>query len=352
MNKLSTLNEFLEATGTRLQAFDMGRRVSPISPDQFVQFESTQTPYPLPLQRQAWLGLLLQDIEDQQAEPAIWFIRLPLDEQAKLVFAARDEFLHRLLESMDNNLSRENREKMQAALADSPFAFRPKPERMAVFHAKVTVALQQPPSHYYAHSRDYFSGKLGWDQWSFLGYQGIADLAARLATDGNADLLAAAIPELPPSPFEALCHCLENERLPGLLAQALTERVTATLQQEPPDPQLLTAAIRGISQAPAEQLRGDMLKEILCRDIARRSDILAAIAGRAWETLTDETVRGLFLQRLAENDQGQEFFDNLLADLLFLPATHEVMLASLRNPDRSLRLSEAIGRFFSRVRGA
>ena len=351
MNQVSTLSEFLEATGTRLQGFDMRRRVSPIPEKDFLRFEKTEIPYPLPLQRQAWLGLLLQELEKRGNEPSIWFIRLPLDEQAKLVLASRDEFLHRLLESMDKDLRGEHREKMQSALAESPFAFRPKPERMAVFHAKVTAGLRQPPSRHYAHARDYFSGKLGWDQWSFLGYQGIADLAARLDTDENAELLAQAIPQLPPSPLEALCHCLENGPVPPGLARALSDRTESTLGGENPDPQVLTAAIRGISQATNQRLRGEMLRKVLVHEMGRRGDILAAVAGRAWEALTDEGLRNLFLQRLAVNDQDQSFFEQLLGDLLFLPPTREAMLASLRNPNRSASLNAAISRFFSHVRG-
>ncbi len=44
MQPLSTLTIFLEASGYRLQLFDMGRRVISITRDRFVDFETNQLP--------------------------------------------------------------------------------------------------------------------------------------------------------------------------------------------------------------------------------------------------------------------------------------------------------------------
>ena len=350
MSKIASLSEFLEAIGVEIHVFDMGRRVSRISPELLLHFERTDVPYPLPLQQQAWFGMLLASPQRAQSESSIWFLRFPLDEQGKLVLAARDDFMHRLLESLDNNLRTvSQREQMPSAPQDNPYAFQPRPERMAVFHAKLTLALKQPASGYYAHARAYFSGELGWDQWSFLGYQGIADIAARLRQEDHARLLTAAIPWLPPSPLEALCHCLENETIPEGLAQALLARVHDTLMQTHPDPQILTAAIRGVACAGSVDLRQALIHAVLSHDIARRGDILAAIGGRAWESLCDESLREIYLERLAGNDQGQHYFNTLLSDLLYLPATRDGMLTSLRNPRWPGQLAESIGLFLQTV---
>ncbi len=347
MTKISTLTEFLEAAGSQLSFYDMGRRVDIIPRDEFVTFELTELAYPYPLQQQAWLGVLLQDQSPHLPEPLIWFIRFPLDEQRKLVLAARDEFLHRLIETVDIKLKpTDMTEKMQAVLQDNPYVFRPKPERMAIIHAKVTLLLEQPPSRYYVHARDYFSGKLGWEQWSFLGYQGIADLAVRWALEENHTILSAAIPQLPPAPLEAICHCLENECISNDISQALISRAGQALTAAAPDPQILSACLRGISSAPAEGLKQRIIHQVLASDVARRSDILAAISGRAWEMLLDERIRDQYLACLAQNDQGQHFFNNILSDLLFVPATRSAMLSSLRNKHRPKSLATAIGEFF------
>ena len=351
MPAVTTLTELLEASGFRPYLFDMGRRVVALSRDSFLAFENSDLPYPLPLRRQAWFGLMFQAEADKTADPVVWFLHFPLDEQAKLVLAARDDFMRRLLEngSAEADEAVAGRARIQTALADNPHAFQPKPERMAMFHAQVTLALQQPASRYYAHARDYFSGRLGWEQWGFLGYQGIADLAARLTQDDNHLHLAEAIPWLPAAPLEALCHCLENVVIPTTLAQALHARCRETLAESAPDPQILSACLRGIAGSPPAPGR-ELVTAVLSHDIAKRADLLVAISGRVWEVLLDIRLRERFLERLAENDQGEAFFNNILSDLLFLPTLRDSLRAGLADAAFSPRLKTALERFFAAVK--
>jgi hypothetical protein len=348
MNTIATLTEFIESGGLALAFSDMGRRISTIPREQFLTFEKAGTPYPLPLQQQAWLALTLSDPAQQQIEPMIWFIRFPLDEQGKLSLCARDEFMHCLLESLG---SKPQTDGMERALQNNPYAFQPKPERLAIFHARMTRNLSRPASRFYDHAKAYFDGQLGWDQWSFIGYQGIADLAARFDQHGNTRRLAKSIPSLPPSPLEALCHCLENEAIPDTIADALAQRGFASLQQKTPNPQVLSAVVRGLSQSRDASTRNDFIDQLLGHPISRRSDLLAAIAGRAWESLEDGSLRRRYLERLADNEVGQGFFNGIMSDLLYLPATRPAMQTSLRDADRTPRLSQVIGTFFSQIRG-
>lgn len=350
MSDINTLFEFLETGGLAPRFYDMGRRIRPLSRETFLNFERTETPYPQPLQQQAWLALVLHTGDD----PLIWFLRFPLDEQGKLLQAARDDFMFQLMERLGSAAvqSEEQRTQIESALEQSPYAFQPKQERLANFHARLTVELEQPPSRFYAHAKRYFSGELGWDQWSFIGYQGIADIAARHAQEENDGLLAAAIPHLPPTPLEALCHSLENEEIPPSLAEALLSRTRETLETTDPDPQVITATLRGISCSTSHHHRAALLNEVLLHPMARRSDVLAAIAGRLWRELDDASLRDRFLEQLAANELGQEFFDQLLSDLLYLAECRTGLLESLRNPNRSDRLSQAIGAFFSRIKQA
>ncbi|MEW8053524.1 MAG: DUF3549 family protein [Candidatus Thiodiazotropha sp.] len=348
MNTIATLTEFIESGGLSLDFSDMGRRVNTIPREQFVAFEKTETPYPLPLQQRAWFALTLADPAQQQIEAMIWFIRFPLDEQGKLLLPARDEFMHHLVESLG---TRPHADGMQTALQNNPYAFQPKQERLAIFHARLTRSLNKPVSRFHDHAKAYFDGDLGWDQWSFIGYQGIADLTARLDQHGNTQRLAKSIPSLPPSPLEALCHCLENEVIPHTIAKALVQRGLSTLQQDRPNPQILSAVVRGLSQSSEKTIRDDFMHRLLDHSISRRSDLLAAIAGRAWESLEDVSLRHRYLERLADNEVGQTFFNGILSDLLYLPATRSDMQSSLRNPKRTERLSQVIGTFFSQIRG-
>jgi hypothetical protein len=308
--------------------------------------------YPQPLQQQAWFALVLQGEENPGAsDPLIWFLRFPLDEQGKLLQAARDDFMLQLIEHLSPAQSIEQNREIENTLEQSPYAFQPKQERLAAFHARLTVELNQAPSRYYEHARHYFDGELGWDQWSFIGYQGIADVAARYACDENSERIASSIPRLPPAPLEALCHCLENESIPPLISRALLQRTDEALKHPSPDPQVVTAVLRGISRSNASEHRRQAAGLVLDHPIAQRSDVLAALAGRLWEELCDETLCSRFLERLARNDQGQTFFDQILSDLLYLPDTRKCLLKRLRDPARSDALGHAIGSFFSRIQG-
>lgn len=351
MEQISTITEFLETSGARLRFFDMGRRVDKISRDRFLQFEKTAIPYPFPLQQQAWFALLFQDKSSQQ-EPLIWFLRLPLDEQGKLLQAARDDFMHRLIERIGEKMQADSEgQQLESALQDNPYSFKPKDERMAIFHARISRLLNAPPSRFYAHAQHYFSGQPGWEQWSFVGYQGIADLAARLDQDGNETIVASAITVMPAQPLIALCHCLENETLPRQITQALLDRVDHELQQATTDPGLLAAAIRGSARSSAQRPQRELISRILTSPGGNHIEILTAVSGRAWEQLLDAEIRHLFLERLAENSAGQEAFNLCMADLLYLPGMRQPILATVRDPNRSSRLSSAIGALFQGVTG-
>jgi hypothetical protein len=352
MAKIDTLTEFLESGGLAPRFYDMGRRIRPLERESVIAFERTESPYPQPLQQQAWLALVLQtDSDDPSQEPQIWFIHFPLDEQAKLQLAARDDFLFQLMELLGKaaEVGAEGQAELESALEQSPYTFQPKQERLAAFHARLTLDLQQPPSRYYEHARQYFCGELGWDQWSFIGYQGIADVAARHAQEDNEGCLTAAIAHLPPTPLEALCHNLENQAIPADLAKALLSRCQTALEESDPDPQVVTACLRGVSFSPSQEHRRTLLNQVLHHPVARRSDVLAAIAGRLWQDLQDEALRDQFLEQLAHNDQGDSFFQQLLADLLYLGDCRPGLLQSLRNPNRSETLNRAIGAFFSQL---
>ena len=73
--------------------------------------------------------------------------------------------------------------------------------------------------------------------------------------------------------------------------------------------------------------------------------LLLAIAGRLWPDLKDATLLSLFLEQLAL--QPTQFFNQVFAELVTLPALRNDMLARLRDPERSDALGQAIGRLFA-----
>jgi len=338
----TTLLEFLQATGARVRIYDLGRRIVSIPRNQFL----TELPYPQPLQNHAWFGLSMLDtcVSD---EPVIWFLRLPLDEQGKLVQASRDYFIHRLLEvAVEKQAGKQTK---IDAFEDNPYIFKPKEDKMAVFHAKLAHDLGRPPSRYYKYAVDYFSGKPGWEQWGFVGYQGIADLAARADDTVTSNLLVQAVPRLPRSPLAALCHCLENEPLALPLSQALLDRLTAELSTAETNLVIITALVRGLSQSVSQTTKEQMFRLVMGCPFATHIELLAAIPGRAWELLRQPEHVKHYLEALADSAAGQDAFNHCLADLLAIPGLRSPLLHGMRDPDRSNKLATAFGAMMQQI---
>lgn len=336
----STLTEFLEDTGARLRYFDVGRRVSPLSREQFLGFEQTELPYPYPMQQKAWFALV-QTHPGQERDPLIWFLRFDLDEQGKLVQANRDYLIHRLL---DIASERPRAAELGQAMQDNPYAFTPREDKMANLHAMLQRDLGHPPSQYFAHARDYLSGRPGWDQWSFVGYQGLADVAARQDDPALGSLLNDAIPQLPEEPLIALCQCLENHPPSQELAAALQARLEIAAATPGTRPVLLASLLRGLSLGEEERLAAAIDRVL---DLPQGSDIevLAAIGGRAWEALRCRPdLARTYLERLASDAVEAEVFDHCVTDLLRLPGMQQPILDVLRGEKRSQALANAFQR--------
>lgn len=331
-----TLAGFLEDAGARLHFYDMGRRVRPIPYAQFQAFETTAETYPYPMQQKAWFALV-QEHPQALSEPLIWFLHFDLDEQGKLIQATRDYLIHRFVEIASD---RPTPADLGQAMRDNPYAFAPGEDKMANLHARVHHDLGLAPSQYYTHARDYLRGEPGWEQWRFVAYQGLADIAARLDENQNTAIVSMAIPQLPNEPLVAMCQCLEHH-VPGKqLANALYERQQQAITDSNTPPAVLAALLRGLSLAETGLVASSIM--LLLGD-KRSSDpeILAAIGGRAWEALRNPKVARAYLERLASPEVGQDIFNHCLTDLLHMPDLQAPMLDVLRAPDRSGQLARA-----------
>lgn len=320
-----TLFGLLERSGAEVHTYDIGRRIGALDRAALLAFENATAPYPLPMQRKAWIAWV-QRTQATHADPLIWFLRLDLDEQGLLVQAGRDYLLNRLLESAQ--ALRQGADP-QTFLHDNPYAFTPREDRMALFHARLSADLRLPPSRFYAHALDYFGGGPGWDQWGFVGYQGIADVACR----HTAEPLTSAIARLPKEPLVAMCHCLESCAPGDALAAALVERLERALSDQIPDITVISALLRGLSTGAADARIRALIAATLAHPAGASIEVLAAISGRAWEVLQDREVLGAYLQRLAENDHGQAAFEHCVSDLLSLPGLAATVRQVLRSPD-------------------
>ncbi len=344
MNQIKTIGQFFEQSNTQFRTFDMGRRICKIPSAQFQQFEECTLAYPKPSQRQAWLGILGWENENKNNH-FIWFLKLPLDEKACMVPAGRDDFLHRLLKTVDAKFS-DPQQGAQNAMDDNPYGFTPNQERMACFHAKTLKVLGQPPSQYYQRAQSYFAGDLGYEQWSQLGLQGIADIATRLDEDNNAQHVAKSIPQLPVQPFTSLCNFLENEKVNTQITEAIISRINEQLTAKEPDIQIITSGLRGISYAKAKGLREQLIKSLLNHYVAHNIEVLITIAGRAWNDLHSPDLNQPYIEALANEEVGQEIFNHVMSDLLYIPGMRGSLLQVLRNPERSKQVEKATGAMF------
>lgn len=304
MTQVNGITDFLNQAGTQFKVFDMGRRIQEIEQAEFLAFEQGEKPYPLPLQQQAWLGFLVwtEDmiVEKQGGELVIWFLRFPLDAAGKLTSGIRDDFVLRLINKDNDKIQQQDDE-------TNPYGFKPKQEHMACFHAKAAKQLNQAASSYYEHAKDYFSGKPGYDQWAFVGFQGIADVAARLDENDNASQLADAIEKIPAQPFEALAQCLEHESIDNGISQSITHVITRELEKPDCDANFLSLCIRALSNTQDHTLLEQQLNNILNSPAGSHPEVLASISGRCWLALRNEQTIGLFLEALSNCSEARNF---------------------------------------------
>ena len=342
-NTLNSISQFLISGDFQYRIYDLGRKLTQLPNQLFQRIEDQEELYPYPFQQKAWLAILFWS-KDKTVEPVIWFLQFPIDELGYLKLSSRDAFLQELLIHVGTNLqAQQNGTEMQDSLQESTFAFKPRQDRLAIFHAFATVQLKQEASKHYKHTRDYLQGKVGLEQWEFLGLQGIADVIARLDQDDNEHLLSSALPKLPIMPLVSFTENLEHNEVGGELSIALDKRLQQELESDSPNTQVVAALIRALSSSKGEKKRQEIIKGILNNEIAKEIEVIAAIAGRAWQDITQDHLLPSFMEALAQ--QEQDAFTVVLIDIMGIPGMKEPILKALRNPERSQQLSKRIGGF-------
>ena len=354
MQHIQTLQEFLAASGAQYRFFDLGRRVLKMDKSLFEKVEANQVPYPYPLQRHAWFGVLFWDPKNTH-QHHIWFLKFPLDEQGYLSLAARDDFLRRALEQLGDAIISNQQENHDHAstpqksreLKDNPWSYTPRQDKMATFHAKALVELKHPGSQYLTSMLTYLNQPEQFSQWQHIGLQGIADVCARCAEPAISKSLIKHLPQLPSEVMIPLLHGLENETINLALSQA----VMSCAQPGAVDNTTLAAAIRALSGSVDKQTQKQYIIDTLStyKTAPVSIEILVAVSGRAWDNLTDESLALLFLEALATNDAGQDAFNQVLIDVLFMPIAGQCVRQAFRSPERSEALATAIGNFLSTV---
>ncbi len=350
-----TLGDTLEKLHIHVRYFDMGRRISELSPAMLDNVEQMNTPYPLPYQRSMWLGLLLQDRQEgkKSSPPLVWFLQFPLDEQGLLIPDVRDEFLQHLGRRLEKNLKAAKQGgKLEHILEGSPQVFTPTQEAKSIFHAKANLRSDQAASQFYLPVKSYLK-EMAKDKpatdvdWQSLGLQGFADFTARLHKKTYQPLLSKALPRLPPEPLHAICCCMEHSIIEQQLSTVVIKLIDTLIHSDTPDMPTLAALLRAISNSKAKKLRQQLILRLLNSPINNDSDLLIAIALRCWEDLQQPELTRLYLECLAKNNQGQILFEKLFKDLIFIPDLRVFILAAIRDPDCSTTLRDALEQLFN-----
>lgn len=384
MTTMSSINQFFSEINCHFQCYNTGRLIQPVEIQTFIDFEQNNIAWQSPFLQHAWIAIVFwqENSASNQLTKAhyVWFLKLPLDEQAKLNLAARDDFLRRLFDALGNYLddvqqnkhqsSADKLHSLEASMKDNPYGFQPKEEQMANFHAMVHKQFSLPASHYYQGAQEYICAHNDFTQWSLLGLQGIADFTARLNEDYNNETneqwLIKNITRLPLAPFQVFAACLENQIISKALTQAIYDKLRQTLEQTANDQleniALCISSIRASAQSIDQELQLKLLTAILNSNTGTNIEVLATIAGRCWLLLAQSEILSPFLEALANTtfvDQGQSCkskqeqiqqqgaFNAILSDLMFIPGMRSHILEKFRSPERSERLTQAIGAFFS-----
>lgn len=346
MEKFDSISHFLQSGDFEYRVYDMGRKVWEIPNVLFTQIENQEQQYPYPFQQKAWLALLFWP-KDKQQEAVIWFLQFPIDELGFLKQASRDAFIIDLLEQTGKNIqAKQAGDKAEDGLGESPFAFKPREDRLAMFHAIATTILDQEPSQHYQYAHDYLlareEGGPGLEQWQFLGLQGLADVIARLHIDNNESLLAGVVAEMPEVPLSSYAQALENVVFGEVLFNALTARIKTEIVKSELNVALVAALIRAISSY-SDNEKITVLLDIIQTPSADEIEIIAAISGRSWRDLENESLRQAFVEKLAQ--QEQMAFSAIIADLIMIPDMRELILGEMRSENRSPELSKKFGAF-------
>ena len=343
MTAISTISELLTLSQTQFRIYDIGRKIDKISKEQFNKIELNQIPYPFPLQGHASLAIVFW--QKNTNTPYLWFIKLPLDEQGLLNQAARDHFIAIIIEALGANLTTVPNEQQEELLKNNPYHFTPATYKLAALNSKIKIELKQAPSSYFTVFHSYLSYLSNWSEWQNIGVQGITDYAASINQNDHGDILAQALLYLPEEVLFPLCTALENETLPANVIQALIKSLKSTfIQTNENTPEIQQHLIRGLASSTQHPYVINFISELLQQE-SLSEDILITLSARCWILWQDQNLLLQYFEKLVRTDSI--LFTPIFKDLVAIPSIRNVVLASIRIPERSSALSKAIGELFT-----
>lgn len=349
MKNIESLTDLFELVDCKASFYDIGRHITKITPAQVIQFDKKMQPYPFAFKQQAWLAILLHPKKaDADAEPVIWFIRLPIDEKGSINLGTRD---HLIKSIVDKILNKDGEADISDALKDNPYAFQPDHERMASFHAALSVQFKKDSSNYFQQLITYLESDLEEQDtsWQSLGLQGIADLAVRANQATYLPLIKKAIEFAPQPVAVALAKALEHERPED---EYLT--FVESIYPSTSDTELRAALIRSVSKATPSKhfLQSIKLSLVTAKNQATDDElqlIIAIVAKCPSWFNTDSELLSLSMENLANRNDAYVAFSQITSELSHTPVVRGSLWSLFRGENRSPKLSQAIGSLFTKA---
>ena len=114
MDTIDTISQLLQASNSQYRLYDIGRKITKISKEQFEKIENNQLPYPAPSQGHACIAIAFW--QKQSPQPYLWLVKLPLDERGLLNQGARNHFIAIIVEALGSDLTQDANEQQEELL--------------------------------------------------------------------------------------------------------------------------------------------------------------------------------------------------------------------------------------------
>lgn len=115
---IDSLSEFLLHAGTEYRVFDLGRGLSFVDNQTFLEIENGLVACPRPRQSKAWFALSFAKATTPDNH-YLWFVALPIDEQSRVISASRNHFLAHITDALQADPT------LNDGLPDNPYIFTP-----------------------------------------------------------------------------------------------------------------------------------------------------------------------------------------------------------------------------------
>ncbi|MCK7460095.1 DUF3549 family protein [Idiomarina aminovorans] len=330
---ITTLGEFLQAGQAEYKIFDIGRRLTELSREEFSAIEEQQRPYPYPIARQAQLAILFQHKQHDQ-QPFIWFLQFPLDERGLLNSAARNQYLEYVVSALGHEITGEMTEEQEKQLQQNPYLLTPNEQQRAALHARVQRQQKLSPSIHFETAEAYLRQPESGIDWQQVGLQGLHDCAARLEQLPElSKAIAKQFANYPTAVRQPLAIALEQQNITPPVRDALLKNL------ENEDTLLCTDSLRALASATSHPRVKKSINALVPK---ATTDQLVVIAARLWPILDEEQSLLQYLDAIAKLDNV--LFDALFQDIIAMPTIRPLLLSILAQQKQSEAVGEALNR--------